>query len=145
MGKKKGRNSGNQTLVDGMDDLLLDDWFILVAAALRFLLPTRRTLLASSAFCTLTHLKSTGTRTTLKNALKRKSPPLGQEPYLWCTSSRCCPHTPSAQDGVWFFRSGQVEADHTHAHCRSHKTPPKQSKGNVLHQRCQLGRHGWKA
>lgn len=39
--------------------LLLDDWFILVAAALRFLFPTRRTFAASSALCILTHLRST--------------------------------------------------------------------------------------
>lgn len=57
--KPDQESNSNFKLVDGKVNLLLDDWFILVAAALRFLLPTRRTLLASSVFCTLIHLKST--------------------------------------------------------------------------------------
>ncbi|WP_411024110.1 hypothetical protein, partial [Salmonella sp. s57418] len=44
--------SMRKSLMEKMLWLLLDDWFILVAAALRFLFPTRKTLAASSALCT---------------------------------------------------------------------------------------------
>lgn len=57
--------------------LLLEDWFILVAAALRFLFPCCRILQASAKLCTLTHLRS-GNATSGVTRPRASRPPRGQ-------------------------------------------------------------------
>lgn len=48
--------------------LLLEDWFIFVAAALRFLFPSCRILQASAKLWTLTHFRSGTTRSRIKQS-----------------------------------------------------------------------------